>query len=77
MVTASQDCGDCGNFDQNSGYAEPGNPLTGDQRWFIRCQIGGDRPVRGCEVDAIDEEHRPLNDVIDTCADIFGDDSYD
>lgn len=62
--TSSQHGRDGSDLDEGTGHAKPSHSCAGDKRWFIGGQVGGYRPIRCREVDAIYEQDRPLHDVM-------------
>ncbi|GAA4678357.1 hypothetical protein GCM10023197_38100 [Gordonia humi] len=64
--SSSNDSGDRADFNKSSRHTETRDSRARYQRRFVRREIGSNGSVRGCEVDPVDEEHRPLHDIIES-----------
>lgn len=68
-LVISAHCSDRADLDEGTGDTQTDNPRTRHQWRFVGCQVSSDRPVRRRDIDAIDEQHGPLHDVVSRCTD--------
>src|SRR4029453_9664882 len=65
---SSQHGGDRSALDERAGHAPPRDTRRGPRSRVIRGYLRRDRLVRCREVDTVDEEHRPVQDVAESRA---------
>ena len=63
----ANDGGDGGDLDKSSWNTESGNSGPHDESWSIRSECGPDGLIRRGKVDTVDEQHRPLHYIFDSC----------